>query len=307
MLHYALRRLALGALVVISVSVLAFVLVRLSGDVATMLAGEDATAADVEALRAALDLDRPLHEQYLAWAGGALQGSFGQSLAFPMPVFDLIAARAPTTIVLALSALAVSLVLGLSLGVAGAMNPGGWIDRGVQAVAALGQAAPTFFLALLLIVLLGVQLRVLPIAGSGGPENFVMPVAVLAIHLMPSSLRLVRSGMLGVMQADYIRTARAKGLHPATVVMKHGLRNALLPVVSLAAVQLGALLEGAIVVETVFALNGLGLLTWESVNSLDFMVIQALVFWGALVYVALTLAADLANAWLDPRLRTARR
>lgn len=303
MLNYALKRLLLGLGVIVTVSVLSFVLVRLSGDVATMLAGQDATAADVEAVQKALKLDRPLSEQYADWAWNALSGRFGNSLIFPVPVIDLIAERAPVTFSLAFGSLALALLLSIPLAVLAAVYRDTWIDRAAQFIAALGQAAPTFFLGLLLILVFAVHWRLLPIAGNATPQHFVLPIVVLAIHIMPAFVRVTRASMAEVLDADYMRTARAKGLHPLLVVFKHGLRNAVLPVVSLAAVQLGGLLEGAIIVETVFALDGLGMLAWQSVGRLDFMVIQALVFWATLVYVVLTIGADLLNAWLNPRLR----
>lgn len=303
MWSFTARRLLLGLAVVATASLLAFVLVRVSGDIATMLAGVDATAEDVEAMSAALGLDRPLHEQYLAWAGNAIRGEFGQSLVFPVPVIDLILSRFPTTLTLAFLSLGVALLLSLPLGVASAVWRGSALDKAAQAFAALGQAAPTFFIALLFIGWFGVNMRILPIAGNSTPAHFIMPTAVLAIHIMPAFVRMTRATMIDVLASDYIRTARAKGLHPAYVVFKHGLRNGVLPIVSLAAVQLGGLLEGAVIVETVFALDGIGMLAWQSVGRLDFMVIQAIVFWAAFIYVLLTLLADIANGYLNPRLR----
>jgi peptide/nickel transport system permease protein len=303
MVAYALRRALLGLAVVFTASVLAFVLVRVSGDVATMLAGADATETDVEVIRTALGLDQPLAMQYARWAIAAIRGEFGDSLVFPVPVMQLLLERAPVTFALAFASLCLALVVAIPLGIAAAVWPGSLIDRFAQTLAALGQAAPTFFIALLLIAWLGVSLRVLPIAGSSTPAHFILPSVVLALHIMPAFIRMTRTTLIEVLASDYVRTAHAKGLPPAVVVLKHGLRNAVLPIVSLAAVQLGGLLEGAVVVETIFALDGIGMLAWQSVGRLDFMVIQAIVFWSSLVYVVLTLLADLANAYLNPRLR----
>lgn len=305
MASYLVRRLLLGLAILVAVTILAFALVRLGGDVAVMLAGENATAADVEAVRAALQLDQPLHRQYLRWAGDALRGDFGDSLVFPVPAMQMILERLPVTVSLAFAALGVALAVAIPLAVAAALDPGSALDRGVLLAASLGQAAPTFFVGLLLILIFGVELQWLPIAGNRTHAHFVLPVAVLAFHAMPAFLRLTRASLVDVMASDHVRTARAKGLAPVQVILRHALPIAILPVLSLAAVQLGGLLEGAIVVEAVFALDGIGMLVWQSVQRLDFMVIQAIVFWSALVYIVLTLLADLANAALNPRLRVA--
>ena len=303
MLNYVLRRLALGALVVVTVSLVTFLLVRLSGDIALMLAGEDATDEDVAAIRRAYDLDRSIVLQYLDWASGAFRGDFGNSLYFPLPALELIVDRLPVTLMLASLSLGLALLIAVPAGMAAAVTQGSLFDRLIRGFATLGQATPTFFLSLVLIIFLGVYFRWLPISGNTSWQHFVMPVIVLTIYVTPAFLRLVRSSMLEVLSADYIRTARAKGLAPWRVVVKHGLRNAVLPVVSLAAVQFGSLLEGSIIIETIYALDGIGMLAWQSIIRLDYVVIQALVFLASLVYVLLTTLADILNALLNPRLR----
>ena len=303
MLNYVLRRLALGALVVVTVSLVTFLLVRLSGDIALMLAGEDATDEDVAAIRRAYDLDRSIVLQYLDWASGAFRGDFGNSLYFPLPALELIVDRLPVTLMLASLSLGFALLIAVPAGMAAAVTQGSLFDRLIRSFATLGQATPTFFLSLVLIIFLGVYFRWLPISGNTSWQHFVMPVTVLTVYVTPAFLRLVRSSMLEVLSADYIRTARAKGLAPWRVVVKHGLRNAVLPVVSLAAVQFGSLLEGSIIIETIYALDGIGMLAWQSIIRLDYVVIQALVFLASLVYVLLTTLADILNALLNPRLR----
>jgi ABC-type dipeptide/oligopeptide/nickel transport system permease component len=303
MLAYALKRIWLAVLVAIAVSILAFLLLRASGDIAVALAGEGASAEAVETIRQAHGLERPLVVQYLDWAGRTLHGDFGESLYFKTDVLDLMRDKMPTTAWLALFSLAFALALSLPLGILAAVYPNTLIDRLCLGLAVLGQALPNFFFALVLIVVFGVMLRVLPVSGSESWDNFVLPVVALGYYVTPPFMRLVRTGMIDVLASDYIRTARAKGLSGTSIVLKHALRNALVPVVALTAVQLGQLLGGSVVIETVFALDGLGYLAYQSISHLDLPVTQAVVTLLSFIYVGLTLAADLVNAWIDPRIR----
>ena len=301
--RFFLQRLAVAALVAVTVSVIGFALLRLSGDLAADLAGEDATEAEVAEIAALYGLDRPFHEQYLAWAGKALAGDLGRSLFTGEPVTELILERVGVTVRLSLYSLALALLIAVPLGVAAAVRANSWIDRLALAVAVFGQAIPNFWFALILISLFGVALRWLPISGSASFAHFVLPTAALGTAVMPALMRLTRTGMIEVMEADFIRTAWAKGLRPPTVLFKHALRNAILPVVSLSAVSLGFLLGGSVIVETVFALNGIGLLAYESILRSDFPVLQSILVFVSLAYIVLTLASDLINARLDPRIR----
>jgi ABC-type dipeptide/oligopeptide/nickel transport system permease component len=303
MLAYTLKRLGLAVLVAVAVSALAFLLLRASGDVAVALAGEDASAESIEAIRQAYGLDRPLLVQYAEWVGKSLRGDFGESLYFKTDVLDLIADKMPTTARLALFSLAFALAVSLPLGILAALYPNSLIDRLCLALAVLGQAVPSFFFALVLIMVFAVILGWFPVSGSDSWENFVLPSVALGYYVTPPFMRLTRAGMIDVLASDYIRTARAKGLSGASIVLKHALRNALVPVVALAAVQLGNLLGGSVVIETVFALDGLGYLAYQSISHLDPPVTQTVVTLLSFVYVGLTLAADLVNAWLDPRIR----
>jgi ABC-type dipeptide/oligopeptide/nickel transport system permease component len=303
MLAYTLKRIGLAALVAVAVSALAFLLLRASGDVAVALAGEGANAASVEAIRQAYGLDRPLAVQYFDWAAKTLRGDFGESLYFKTDVLALVADKMPTTAWLALFSLAFALAISLPLGILAALYPNSLVDRLCLALAVLGQALPNFFFALVLIMVFAVGLHLLPVSGSESWDNFVLPSVALGYYVAPPFMRLVRAGMIDVLASDYIRTARAKGLSKASIVLKHALRNALVPVVALAAVQLGLLLGGSVVIETVFALDGLGYLAYQSISHLDLPVTQAVVTLLSFIYVALTLAADLVNAWLDPRIR----
>ncbi|MBS7811576.1 ABC transporter permease [Roseococcus pinisoli] len=305
MVKFLLRRLTVAILVALTVLTLSFLLTRLSGDLAISIAGPSATAQDVEIIRQAYGLNRPVYVQYLDWLFRAVQGDFGDSYFFRDRVSNLIGSRLPITLTLGLIGLGLALIVALPLGIIAAVRENTWIDRSVMMVALIGQAMPSFWLGLLLMVWLGLNLGLLPISGTGGPEYYVMPGIVLAFSAIPSLMRLTRSGMIEALSSDYIRTARAKGLSRLSILVKHGFRNAAIPVVSIAAVQLGFMLGGSIVIETVFAMHGVGYLAWESISKNDYPVVQAVVLVLALIYIALTLLSDLLNAVLDPRLRTA--
>ncbi len=305
MLGFVLKRLGLALLVALTVSLISFTLLRLSGDVASAIAGEGARAEDIELVRKTYGLDRPLVVQYLDWLWRTVRGDFGQSLYFKTDVIGLVIEKLPTTLWLGLFSILFALAVSIPLGVLAAVFANSWIDRLALGIAVFGQALPNFFFALILIMLFSIQLRWLPVSGSGTWAHFVMPTIALGYYVAPAFMRLTRAGMVEVLSADYIRTARAKGLPARTVIFKHALRNAVVPVVALAAVQLGFLLGGSVVIETIFALDGLGFLAYESISHRDFPVTQAVVMLLSVFYVLLTLAADIANAWLDPRMRVA--
>ena len=303
MLQFLLRRALVALLVSVAVLTFAFALTRLSGDLAISIGGPNATAADIEVIRKAYGLDRPVILQFLDWVGRAAVGDFGQSYFYRERVAKLIFARLPVTLTLGLVGLGIALAVALPLGVVAALNEGKLIDRLISLVALLGQAMPSFWLGLILMIWLGLYLGWLPISGTGSWQHFVMPGIVLSFSAIPALMRLTRSGMIDALAADYIRTARAKGLSRTSVVLKHAARNAAMPVVSIAAVQLGFMLGGSIVIETVFALHGVGFLAWESISKNDYPTVQAVVLLLAIIYTLLTLGADLLNAVLDPRLR----
>lgn len=303
MLIYALKRFCVAVLVAITVSALTFSMVYLSGDPAMALAGESATEADIENIRQFYGYDRPIFVQYINWVGRAMVGDLGQSHYLKTPVSDVIFTRLPVTMILGASALSFALILAIPLGVLAAMRPNTLIDRAALTIAVVGQALPSFWFALMMMFLFGVSLRWLPITGSDSWRNFVMPAIALGYYTMPAVMRLTRAGMLEVLSSDYIRTARAKGLRPGVVLFKHALRNAIIPVVSLSAVQFGFMLGGSIVIETIFAINGLGQLAWESILRADLPMMQAIVLVLACFYIVLTFLADMLNAFLDPRIR----
>jgi peptide/nickel transport system permease protein len=305
MLAYAAKRLGVALLVALTVSLITFSMIYMSGDPAIAIAGEGARAEDVQAIRKFYGFDRPIAVQYLDWLAGALKGDLGRSYTLRQPVAGVILARLPVTMILGASAIAFALVLAIPLGVVAAVRPNSMVDRFALALAVVGQAMPSFWFALTLILWLGVHWRLLPITGSGSWQNFVMPAIALGYYVTPAVMRLTRAGVLEVLSSDYIRTARAKGLRPMTVLFKHALRNAIIPVVALAAVQFGFMLGGSIVIETIFQINGLGYLAWESIQRKDLPTMQAIVLVLSVIYVGLTLAADLLNAFLDPRLRVA--
>jgi peptide/nickel transport system permease protein len=305
MVRFVVRRLILAVLVCTTVLIVAFALTRLSGDVAIAIAGPQATAEDIATIRRTNGLDRPLPEQFARWAGAALHGDFGRSFLYREPVGQLVRERIPVTLTLGGCGLLIALAVAMPLGITAATAEGTALDRALMAVALVGQAIPSFWLGLLLIIFIGLDLGWLPINGLDDWTGYVLPSVTLAFSAIPAMMRLTRSGMVEALRADYIRTARAKGLSRASIVGKHALRNAAMPLVAVAAVQLGFMLGGSIVVESVFNLPGMGYLAWESISKNDFPVVQAVVLILAVIYVALTLLADMLNAVLDPRLRTA--
>jgi peptide/nickel transport system permease protein len=303
MLQFVMRRTVLALLVGLTVLSISFALTRLSGDLAISIAGANATPDDIAQVRKNYGLDRPLPVQFADWVSRAATGDLGQSYFYKGSVSGLIAERLPVTLTLGLVGLMMALAVALPLGILAALHEGRTIDRIASIVATIGQAMPSFWLGLVLMITLGLELRLLPISGTGSWENYVMPGVALAFTGIPALMRLTRAGMIEALSADYIRTARANGLSRASIVLKHALRNAAMPVVSVAAVQFGFMLGGSVVIEVVFALHGIGYLAWESILKNDFPVVQAVVLLLAIIYVGLTLLADLCNAVLDPRLR----
>ena len=303
MIRYLLNRVAIFALVLVAVSMVSFVLLRATGDPAVAMAGEGATAADVDLVRHQYGLDRPLPQQYYDWASKAVRGDLGTSKFLQQSVFTIVATRLPATMKLGGIALALALLIAVPLGVVAALHRNTVLDQAALAFALVGQAIPTFWFALILMVVFSAKLRWFPISGDTTWRHFVLPAVALSFYAIPSLMRLTRSGMLDVLGSDYVRTARAKGLSPVVILFKHALRNAILPVISLSAVQLGFMLGGSVVIENIFAINGLGNLSWQSIKRADFEVMQAIVLILGFLFVALTFLADLLNAFLDPRIR----
>lgn len=304
MLNYLIRRVAMACLLTLFVSFLAYVLIFAAGDPATALAGEAATAEDAARLREAQGWNDPIVLQYARWLGGVLQGDLGQSLYFDQPVSSVLLGRFSMTAKLGALALAFALITAIPLGVIAGRWPNSIIDRIALLIAVVGQAMPTFWFALLLIILFSIHFPILPASGAETWKHFVLPTIVLGYFAMPALMRLTRSGMIAALETDYIRTARAMGLSETRILFDYALRNAALPVVSLASAQFGFALAGSVVVESVFAIHGAGRLAWESIARADLPTVQALVLCFSLFYVVLTLLADMLNAMLDPRMRT---
>jgi ABC-type dipeptide/oligopeptide/nickel transport system permease component len=305
MLRFLANRVLGAALVMLAVSFITFVLVDLApGDAADLLAGDVATAEERAALRSALGLDDPLPARYARYLGGAvLHGDLGRSMISGRPVAGLVADRFGYTLVLALAATALAVSVGGLAGAAAAARPGGLFDSVVMALITLGQAVPTFWAALLLTLVFGLYLDWLPVAGASTPAHLVLPAVALALPAAAVVARLVRSSLLDVAGADFVRTARAKGLGPAGVWGRHLLPNSLVPVMTLTGLYLAQMLGGAFVVESMFAWPGVGRLLVQAVFDRDLPVVMGAVLLCALVVQAISLLIDLAHGVLDPRIR----
>ena len=305
MLAYLFKRLISALLVALTVSAITFSMTFLTGDPAITLGGETATQEDLATIREFYGYDKPIPVQFFNWLGNAVQGDLGHSHYLNQPVATEIFTRLPTTMTLGFCALLFALVLAIPLGVVAAIRPNSLLDRIALGVAVVGQAMPSFWFALTMMLWFSINWGILPVSGTDTWAHFVMPSIALGYYITPGVMRLTRAGMLEVLQSDYIRTARAKGVSRFSLLFKHALRNAIIPVVSLAAVQFGFMLGGSIVIETIFAINGLGFLAWESIQRADLPMMQAIVLILSLFYIMLTYFADAMNAWLDPRIRVA--
>ena len=310
MTQYALRRLLETVPILLGVTLLTFLILHLSpGDPAVLIGGPTATADEIANIRARLNLDRPLPEQYLTFVGGLLRGDLGQSIQRRVSVREMIGVRLPNTLFLAAASMVVTL-FGVILGVLAATKQNSPTDLGLMTVSLLGVSVPNFWLGLMLIIWFSVDLRWFPAAGLAQPllsaeglRSVVLPALTLGAGGMALVARLTRSGMLEVLQQDYIRTARAKGLNERTVTYRHALRNTLIPVVTILGLNFGYLLGGAVVTETVFAINGIGRLTVDAILARDYAVVQGCVVFIAAMFVFVNLLVDLSYALLNPQLR----
>ncbi len=289
--------------VVVGISVIVFLFLHLSGDPARLLAAQDATDAEVERLRRSLGLADPLYVQYLRFAWRALHADFGDSFRYNTPALGLVLDRMPATLELAASSLALAVATAVPLGIVPALRRNSVRDVAVRTLALVGQSIPTFWLGLMLVLVVSVQLKLLPTSGRGDAAHLVLPCVTLACFFIARIARMTRSGMLDVLGQDYVRTARAKGLAERRVVVVHALKNASIPLVTLIGLDLGSLLGGAVVTETIFAWPGVGRLAVQAIYSRDFPVVQAAVFVLAAGFVVVNMAVDLLYAYLDPRIR----
>lgn len=304
MLRFLLRRTALALLVVFLVTSAAFFMLYLQGDpVLALLEGHAASPDQIQAMRHSLGYDRPLPIQLLSYWVGVAHGDFGRSLQYDQPVMTVILARLPYTAVLAATSFSISLLIAIPAGILSGLLPGSTFDRAAVVVVALGQAVPIFVVGPLLILVFAVQLRLVPVAGAGTWAHLLLPSLTLAVYPTARITRMLRSSIREVASADYIRTARGKGLRPSVIAISHVLRNAALPVLTLAGLQLGFLLGGAFVTETIFGWPGIGSLAVQALQAKDFPIVQGLVIVSAVAITTLNLLTDLTYALIDPRVR----
>jgi len=304
MRRYIARQLVQLIVVVIGISVLAFTILHVLGDPVLLLLPQNAGKDEFERYRHLLGLDKPLYVQYWKFASRAVTGDFGKSWYADTPAFKLVIERMPPTIYLTFAGLLVAMVIALPLGILAALKRHSWVDTLCTAIAVAGQAAPIFWLGIMLIIVFAVRLKVLPASGYGTWQHFLLPSFCLGSALAPITMRLVRSGVIEVMNMEFIKTARAKGVAESMVVIKHAFRNACIPVITVIGLQFGQLLGGAVITETVFAWPGVATLTVESIRNQDFPVVQCAVILLALLIVSLNLIVDLTVAFIDPRIRT---
>ena len=310
--NYILRRLLASIPVVILVGVMTFSILHIApGDPAVLMAGEEATPADVEAMRVALGFDKPFIVQFGKWSGRLLQGDLGTSIFSQHTIVSLMKPRIEPTLSLAIIAISLSIIIGVPMGVLAAWNQGSFVDRGVMVFAVLGFSIPVFWLGFLFIWAFAVKIHLFPAVGfvsiTDGVFPFLrsltLPALANAIPFSALVARMTRSTMVEVMQEDYIRTARAKGLTEAVINVRHGLRNAAIPIVTVVGLVFAGLVGGAVVTETVFAIPGLGRLLVDGVVRRDYPIVQAMLMVVAVSYVFVNLAVDITYAFLDPRIR----
>lgn len=299
-----IHRLGHFALVMWGVTTLVFVALRLTGDPALMLLPGDPTMEDIALARQKLGTDQPLLTQYAKFLVNAFQGDFGTSFLHGVDATHVVLERLPASALLAGTALTLAAVIAVPMGILAAVYRGTAIDASVMAVAVVGQGIPFFWLGLMLILVFGVQFRLLPTGGYGSIQHLVLPCLTLAGYISASTARLARSSMLEVLSRDYMRTARAKGLAMHMVVLKHGLRNAGIPVITFLGLQMGLLLGGTVVVEEIFGWPGVGRLLLQAISFRDYPVVQAATFILAMGFVLVNFLVDLMYAVLDPRIRT---
>jgi len=305
MLGYIASRLLYACAVILGVSIAVFFLIRIGGDPSALFLPPEATLEQIAEFRHAMGFDRPLIVQYFEFLGRALQGDFGQSMRYQQPAMQLVLERMPATLQLSGTALALSLLISVPLAIIAATNRGTIIDRAGLVVSLIGQSFPTFWLAIMLILIFSEKLHLLPPSGRMGWQTLVMPSIALAAYSTAIITRLLRSSMIEVLQSDYVRTARGKGLSNGKIVFKHALRNAAIPTLTVIGLQVGALLGGAVITEEIFAYPGVGRLAIQAIANRDFTVIQAFVLLMAVLIVGINLLVDLSYGLLDPRLRKA--
>ncbi len=303
MTTYLLRRVSHSVVALWGVLTIVFLILHLSGDPALLLVPQGATQEDIARLRHDMGLDRPLAVQYGVFLQNASRGDFGRSFLQRQPALQLVLDRVPATLLLSLVALLLSVTLGVTAGVISAWKRNSWWDRIAMVLALVGQATPSFWIGIMAILVFAVWLKWLPASGYGTPQQLVLPAVTLGVLSMATLARVTRSSMLEILGQDFIRAARAKGLSEQAVLVRHAMRNAAIPVVTLVALELGVMLSGAIIVETIFAWPGIGRLAVDSILARDFPVVQAIVFLSSVIYILLNLLTDLLYTVIDPRIR----
>jgi peptide/nickel transport system permease protein len=300
---FLVRRLLQSLIVLFGVSFVVFAILHLTGDPALVLLPPDASIEDVKRFREAMGFNDPFLVQYGRFLKGALQGDFGQSVRHGEPAFGLVVERMPATFELAGAALLLALCLSIPAGIVSAVRRNSAVDYVATVVALFGQSLPTFWLGIMLILLFSVQLQLLPSSGRGTLDHLILPALTLGLFTTARITRLTRSGMLEVLNQDYIRTARAKGVSDPPVVWKHALKNAAIPIVTIVGIELGTLLGGSVITETIFAWPGVGRLSVQAIANRDYPVVQAAVFLLASTFVLVNLMVDVVYTYLDPRIR----
>jgi peptide/nickel transport system permease protein len=303
MVSYIARSLLQAIAVALGIATLTFLILHLSGDPTSLLLPPQATKEDIRVLRESMGFNRPLHEQYASFMGGALRGDFGRSFWIARPALDLVLERMPYTILLTFTGLATALVIGIPVGILSAVRRYSLLDNLSTVFAMAGQAMPTFWLGLLLIMWFALFIPILPASGADTPRHLILPSLTLGAFLAPTLMRLTRSQVLDILTQDYVRTARAKGLTESRVVLLHVMRNAAAPVVTVIGLQFGRLLGGSIVTETVYNWPGVASLTVRSIFTSDYPVVQVATLLLALLVICANLLADVAVAFMDPRIR----
>jgi len=303
MWRYILKRLLQAVLCILGVSVIIFFLARLTGDPALVMLGPTATLPQILALREKWGLDLPMIVQYWRFISNAVQGDMGLSLRFGTPVMTLWLAKLPNTLLLAGVSFAIATVAGVFGGVTAAVKPGSWFDKLGKTVAFLGISVPVFLTAIVLIIIFAVNLRWLPVYGTGTWQHLIMPAFALAWASSAGQLRLTRSAMLDVLDAEYIKMARVKGVPEYKVIAKHALKNASIPIVTMAALQFMVLFSGTVIIEFIFAWPGIGWLAVEGARNRDFPVVQACALMTSILFITINLAVDILYAYIDPRIK----
>jgi ABC-type dipeptide/oligopeptide/nickel transport system permease component len=302
MLRYILKRLWHTAYVIVGISMISFFFIHLSGDPVMLMLPGDASDQEIEELREQLGFNDPLYVQYARFAIKAVQGDFGESLYYHVPVMELVIERLPASLELAVSAMIFALVLAIPLGILSAVKRGSMLDMGSMFGALLGISMPHFWLGIMMMLFFSIHLGWLPTSGRGTFAHLIMPAVSLGLSLMAMFARLTRSVMLEVLSLDYIRTARAKGLKEQVIIYKHALKNALIPLVTVAGMQFGFLIGGTVIIETVFAWPGLGRLVIQAIFGRDYPLVQGIVFVFSFIFVGLNLLVDILYVYLDPQI-----